>query len=159
MRLRKLPRRQPPRRWLPRPRAGFPRLWPCRRKRPSASTAAEDLPRRFSLRRIAGSRSGGSERGAPESEPGTDESVSGRGRIEPFFGPKPRLWPPEGPDDGAGGGARRSADSRFLRVTAEAPKTAGHGAQKMFSGQANGVKAARAVPERQKVALGSRRAR
>ncbi len=107
-------------------------------KRPSASTAAEDLAA-FQSSPHRGQQSAGSERGAPKSEPGSDESAFDDSRIEPFFGPRSSPWPPEAPEDGAGGNAR-SADSPFLRLTANAARAAGYSAQRAFSGVANGVK-------------------
>jgi S-DNA-T family DNA segregation ATPase FtsK/SpoIIIE len=108
-------------------------------KRPQVMTAAEDLASSFQSSPHRGQGAGGNGRGAPESEAGTGANIFDDYRVEPFFGPKSSSWPPDGAEGGAGGDAR-SAESPFLRLTAKAAKVAGQGAQRIFSGVANGVK-------------------
>ncbi len=109
-----------------------------------ATSAAEDLASSFQSSAHRGQQSEGNGRtAAPESEPSFRESTIEDYRIEPFFGPKPADWPSEGPEGGANAGGGRGTASPFLRLTAQAPKVGGLGAQRMFSSAANGSAGAR----------------
>jgi DNA segregation ATPase FtsK/SpoIIIE, S-DNA-T family len=109
---------------------GSPMARPGKRQPLEKAPAAEEPARQ------AVARPGESE--AKSEGGGAGENAYDDMRIEPFFGPRP-----SSPASGAGSGpgpARNPPSSPFLRLTGNATKAAGSGAQRIFASLAQSVK-------------------
>jgi S-DNA-T family DNA segregation ATPase FtsK/SpoIIIE len=111
---------------------GSPAAGPARHQAAEKGPAAKNLARLETAKLNEAQAKAASESGS--------ENAYDDNRIEPFFGPRPES-PYSGTAGGAAGPARNPPSSPFLRLTGNATKAAGAGAQRILVSLAQGVKA------------------